>query len=278
MSVFYQYQLTYPHLCASRARDEHYEPSEFERHCHTDHELIYITKGHGAYLVEGAEYPLRPHMLLLVRPYEYHSACPDPSLPYERVVIHFDADAYLPPAIASQPVLREHQGTCFLMKSADHPIRAAFEALDNIVPLSHGGKDPTPRAEALLCATLTQILVLLTLEAPLAPIRSVSDPVRRAIEYLNLHLTEELSLDALAKEIFISKYHLSRLFHAQTGASIFRYFNTKRMALARRMLEAGESATAVASRLGFRDYSTFYRAYRRESGEAPVRGLEKTTN
>ncbi len=277
MIVFYQYQLTYPHLHASRRRSETGEASPPACHCRDNYTLLYVIEGGGTCTVEGATYPLHPHALLLMRPYEYHSIAPDSSVPYARVVIHFDANADLPPAIASHLFPNESRGNCFSIKT-DHPIRTALEASDRIVSLSHGGTKETAEAEAFLRATLTQVLVLLTLETPEPPTKTISDPVRRAIEYINRHLTEELSLDALAKEIFISKYHLSRLFHAQMGASVFHYFTTKRMTLARRMLEAGESATSVASRLGFRDYSTFYRTYRRACGEAPVRSLEKTKN
>jgi AraC-like DNA-binding protein len=45
------------------------------------------------------------------------------------------------------------------------------------------------------------------------------------------------------------------------------------MALAQQMINSGESATAVALRLGFRDYSTFYRTFRKQTGHSPVRKI-----
>ena len=115
--------------------------------------------------------------------------------------------------------------------------------------------------------------MLLTKETPEKTISPESDTVLRVIEYLNAHLCEELSLADLSKEFFVSKYHLSRIFHQQTVASIFTYLNTKRMALAQQMIAGGENATSVALKLGFKDYSTFYRAYRKQMGFSPVRKL-----
>ena len=95
----------------------------------------------------------------------------------------------------------------------------------------------------------------------------------RVIRYINENIDKNVSLDRLARRFFVSKYHLCRIFHKQTGASIFTYYNTKRMALAQQMINSGESATAVALRLGFRDYSTFYRTFRKQTGHSPVRKI-----
>ncbi len=269
--IYYQ---SYEGLVASRSLTECVEPSAFESHCHRGYELIYFLQGEGKYIVEGVEYPLHPQSLLFIRPHQYHYGSPKVDHPYERVVIHFSPER-VPPSLRESPLLALDGGNYFALKSMTNPTRVAFETLDNVIPLSHGGATSTPEAEAFLLATLAQILFLLTLESPLQGDSGDSDTVLRVIEYLNRHLCEEISLDEVAREFFISKYHLSRIFHAQTGASLFTYFNTKRMTLARQMLADGESATAVALKLGFRDYSTFYRSYRRITGESPVRQVEK---
>ncbi|MBQ7336306.1 MAG: AraC family transcriptional regulator [Clostridia bacterium] len=269
MSIIHIKQ-TYPKIQYSHGSSEIPNTAEFERHCHTKYEIIYILQGEGKYIVEGCEYPLHPHALLLMRPYEYHYVCPDRNRAYERIVIYFEENT-LPDAIKNCPSIHGKQGNYYSLTDSSSPLRSAFEALSAIDALSEHGTKHTPEAEALLQATVAQIILLLTLETPAPPSTEDSAVVRHIIEYLNLHLTEEISLDNLAKEFFVSKYHLCRMFHQQTGASIFTYFNTKRIALARKMLADGENATAVALRLGFRDYSTFYRAYRKQTGESPVR-------
>ncbi|MBQ8309568.1 MAG: AraC family transcriptional regulator [Clostridia bacterium] len=266
--------LTYPSLQYSNSASPIPNTSTFESHCHGTYEIIYILQGGGKHIVEGIEYPLHPHALLLMRPYEYHYVCPDRNRAYERIVLYFDEDA-LPTAVKSHPLLHDYSGNYFPLNTLNNPIRAAFDALDGIGALSQNGTVNTPEAEALLRATITQIVLLLTKETPETPLSDDLGVVHRVIEHLNGHLTEELSLEALAREFFISKYHLCRIFHRQTGASIFTYFNTKRIALAQQMIADGENATAVAMRLGFRDYSTFYRAYRKQTGQAPVRKLHR---
>ncbi len=269
----YQFLQQYDGIRASHSSFDVSDSAKFERHCHSSHELIYILQGEGKYIVEGVEYPLHPHALLLMRPYEYHYVCPHPNQNYERVVIHFD-EQQLPDCLREHPMLREHGGNYFSLKSINNPVRAAYEMLDSLIALSFDGMQQTPEAESFLRATITQILLLLARETPEGAPTGEPGTVLRIIDYLNGHLCEELSLEALAREFFISKYHLCRIFHAQTGASIFTYFNTKRMALARKMIASGETATAAAAALGFRDYSSFYRAYRKQFGESPVRKIQ----
>ena len=270
----YRFLQKYDAISATHSTLDASAKAKFERHCHSTHELLYILQGGGKYIVEGVEYPLHSHTLLLMHPYEYHYVCPDASQPYERTVIHFDK-ALLPEFLQSHDLLCKHGGNYFPLQSIDHPIRATYALMENLVALSGDGMQRTPEAEALLHSLTTQIILLLTQEKPAEASTQNSELVLQIIEYLNNHLCEDISLEAIAHELFISKYHLCRVFRAHTGASIFTYFTTKRMARARQMLADGESATTVATHLGFRDYSTFYRAYRKQFGESPTKRLTK---
>ena len=51
--------------------------------------------------------------------------------------------------------------------------------------------------------------------------------------------------------------------------SVFSYLATKRIALAEQLLEDGLPANEVAERVGFHDYSVFYRAYKKTTGRSP---------
>ena len=246
----------------------------FEHHCHNVYEINYVLQGDGKCIVEGKEFHLHPKALFLMRPYEYHYVQPKATVPYNRIIINFD-EQILPGSLKAHSLLQMGGGNYFSLAESTSPLHSALEALKGVIPLSGNGMKNTPEAEAFLRATIPQILLLLTPEQPKAALGEDSGVAVRIIEYLKRHLNEELFLEEIAKEFFVSKYHLCRVFREQTGGSIFSYFNAKRMALAQQMIAGGEKATIVAEKLGFRDYSTFYRAYRKQTGTSPIRKLSK---
>ena len=42
------------------------------RHCHDFYEILYVIDGKGKLVIEGREYPLFPHTLVVIPPLEYH--------------------------------------------------------------------------------------------------------------------------------------------------------------------------------------------------------------
>ena len=97
------------------------------------------------------------------------------------------------------------------------------------------------------------------------------------IDYLNEHLTDDLSIDFLAETFYLSRYHLMHAFKEETGYTIGNYLSTKRLLLARDRIRQGEPITNVCYECGFRNYSTFSRAYKKNFGCSPREQLSRQT-
>ena len=89
------------------------------------------------------------------------------------------------------------------------------------------------------------------------------------LQYLNLHLSEPLSIDDLSARFYISKYHMMRRFRQETGYSIHGYLSEKRLLLAQQLLSRGAAPSEVFTQVGYQDYSTFSRAYKKQFGRGP---------
>ena len=90
------------------------------------------------------------------------------------------------------------------------------------------------------------------------------------LRYIDAHLAEDLSIDILAEEFYISKFHMMRLFKQETGRSIHDYLQERRLLHARDLIRQGISATDSCFQSGFRSYSTFTRAYAKHFGTTPT--------
>jgi AraC family transcriptional regulator len=98
-------------------------------------------------------------------------------------------------------------------------------------------------------------------------------PVRqqkRVVEFIEDHLAEEISLATLAGLVDLSLYHFARAFRQSLGVPPHRYHMVRRMERARSLLQRSTlSVTQIGAQIGFRETSSFTRAYRRFAGVTP---------
>lgn len=252
--------------------DEAPDQRHFARHCHDLYEILYISQGDGCYNIEGTEYPISDGTLFLIPPYEYHFARPSKTHRYERYMMNFDLPA-LPEELRDLPILG---GKALYFSGSALPdfLRAAFAPLDRVGELDT--LLPAGGSNLLIRATVSQILLLLSTSSAENASGTRRGIIPEVITYLGEHLSDPtLSLDGIAQRFFISKYYLCREFHEHTGVSLFTYLNTKRIALAKSLLDKGTPAAEVAEQVGYRDYSSFYRAYRKTTGSSPAWARKK---
>ncbi|CAG4694698.1 MULTISPECIES: AraC family transcriptional regulator [Enterococcus] len=93
--------------------------------------------------------------------------------------------------------------------------------------------------------------------------------LNQAMDYIEEHLTEEVSFDELAKKTGISVYHFKRTFSFIAGMSLAEYIKKRRLAEANLALLAGEKVTDVAFKYGYQSIEGFSRAFRDWTGQAP---------
>lgn len=94
--------------------------------------------------------------------------------------------------------------------------------------------------------------------------------VRRARELIDAAAADDLSLDTLAAQAGLSRYHFVRAFKAQVGVPPHRYLIQRRVEQARRALARGESPSAVALASGFADQAHLSRHFKRIVGVSPA--------
>lgn len=94
-------------------------------------------------------------------------------------------------------------------------------------------------------------------------------------QWLPDHLTEELTVDALAGRATMSLRTFARCFRAETGTTPAAYVEALRIEAARRLLETSDlTVSAVARAVGLKHAETLHRAFRRAVGTTPERYRE----
>ncbi|PWE33791.1 AraC family transcriptional regulator [Maritimibacter sp. 55A14] len=105
-----------------------------------------------------------------------------------------------------------------------------------------------------------------------ARVGTTSAPVLHAVEAMESHVADPLSLAQLARAAGVSARQLNRLFVARTGKSAMRYYRELRLDKAQNLLRnSALSLTEIALAAGFSSSSHFARAYGAHFGAAPSR-------
>jgi AraC family transcriptional regulator len=89
-------------------------------------------------------------------------------------------------------------------------------------------------------------------------------------QYVEEHLTEPISLAALAQLAHLSLFHFGRAFKQSFGTPPHRYHTMRRIEIAKTLLaRPGLSVTEIAMRLGFAETSAFSTTFRKAAGRRP---------
>lgn len=249
----------------------------FAIHCHHEYEIYYFIEGNVDYLIEGKLYHPSPHSLLLMAPYVLHGVRINTSELYHRYTIHFNPEclhienrtllmSQLPDVqkISDKEVFYEGTKEYHLDVFAD-AMEKCFEQPDEISSIL---------MPIYLEAFLSQLTVMCSNLKPVKIIWSASSNIAAVISYLNTHLSESITLDSLSEKFFISKHHLNRAFKKATGTTVIDYIIYKRIVYANQLLLGGYSANEASIKSGFKDYSAFYRAYKRITGDSPIKSIK----
>lgn len=245
------------------------------RHCHDRYEIIYVYDGSGKYTVEGVEYPVGPRTLMVFAPLSYHCVQIDAGTVYERAVIHFDKDSVTEPAKEAIEKLESASALAGAFYSPDaisDTISSVFDRFESLHSL------PEKERERYARVLLSELVLLLSFSNTEFHLRDDGELGARVIKYLNQNMDKDISLDKLAKRFFVSKYYLCRAFKKHNGISVHGYINQKRVMYAKQLIESGETASGAAYRVGFGDYSAFYRAYVKIIGRSPKQAEERKAN
>lgn len=243
-------------------------------HYHEFCKLLLLNSGSGSYVVDSQRYQLEPGDVVLIDSNRVHKPEIDPDCDYGRIIIYID------PGFLKQ----ESAGNCDLTAcfsgEQGHVLRLNDRQYQHILTiassLEHELANESHGREILGKALLLELLVTLcryqqqeNILYP-APMQPKNDRILDVLKYLDEHLCEDLDINHLAEKFFISKYHLMRLFHKETGSTIHAYLIQRRLLMARELIKKGVNATDACYRSGFRSYSSFTRAYSKNFGTTPT--------
>lgn len=114
---------------------------------------------------------------------------------------------------------------------------------------------------------------VLAIEKDVFPHRDVAEKVMTAKRYIDRHYASEISLDVLAREACLSKFHFIRSFSRHYGRTPNNYLREVRLVRAKVLLRSGMSVRDVCAAVGFDSVPTFVRVYKTYMGITPGKAI-----
>ena len=121
----------------------------------------------------------------------------------------------------------------------------------------------------LLITLLSKIFYETSPHSNLPMLKNNRQAILRSIAYIEQNYAEDLKLEQLARYCAMSKSSFSALFTQTAGTSFNRFLNQCRIQHACKYIRQGYSITGIYGLCGYRDFSTFYRNFKKVIGMSP---------
>ena len=247
-------------------------------HNHDFYEIFFLIKGDISYWMEGEIYQPTEGDILFIDPITLHRPIISADKPaYDRIVMWIDKD-YLDSFSSDKADLSAcfDQKLSYLLHPNSSQRAELTEKFSSLIREYYSDEYcASLYADSLFLQIMIELnRIMLNTSSPQTTETS-SPLISQVVEFIGEHFNENLSLDELAEKFYISKYHLSHEFSSNIGISVYRYITLKRLTAAKRLLRDKISPGEVYLKCGFRDYSSFFRAFKAEYGISPRDFSEK---
>lgn len=235
-------------------------------HFHYQYELLLTVGGSADFVIAGVCYHIEPGSILFMSNMENHyilSSSPN----YDRYTLRFSNEvlaAYLRDPLLLSIFKQRPEHFCHQYHCTPEQL-GHFTHLAQLIEQEYQAQ--APYWDQIILSRVLTILVEMYRTRP------ESFPAHQSAEsqslifnvqnYIESHLQEELTLDAVAGRFFVNKFHLSHSFSRVTGYTFKRYIILARIAKAKDLLlNSNEEVSAISQQVGFNNVSHFIRTFK----------------
>ena len=249
--------------------------ADVDSHTHDYYELYFFLEGKVSYLIEKQLYDLKEGDVVVIPPGIHHKAViRDQKKPYSRFVFWIGLDYY--------ERIRQMSGDYFYIvrlaaekgQYVFHNDAIAFSSIQSrifhLIEEIHGNRFGKEEKIFIgICDLFLHLSRTVYESSHPRKLKEDQNLFENIIQYIDAQLDQDLSLEYLAGKFYVSKYHIAHIFKENTGISIHQYIMKKRLAACQDAILGNISITKAYLMFGFKDYSSFYRDFKKEYGISP---------
>jgi len=243
------------------------KPKEFNFHYHDFHKVLIFISGNVSYQVEGKTYQLNPFDIVLVNAGEIHRPIIHDESPYERIIIYISSKFFDDYKNDDYDLFH-----CFFKAHEHHSSLIRIKDISNtklytsILELGKSFQSTEYAGQLYQQVIFTELMIWINRavlnEDIIYPIATIANKtVLDIMNYIVAHIHDEITIDSISSYFFLNRSYLMHLFKSETGYTIGKYINEKRLFISKNLIQNGMSITDACYQSGFKNYTTFYRAF-----------------
>lgn len=233
------------------------EPSVKGQEFHDYNEFWYFidNKGKIFFISKNIQKDLVKGSLAFIPKEHFHQFCVETPERYVRCILGFRETS------ENSELVNEIADAIRVIEKPDERIIYVFESLIETVKSELSDKEKA----MFIKASLTQLLIYLKQQRSGIINKSIhlSQIVKQAIDMIDEQYAQCITLESIAKKLYVSPSTLSHKFSRELNISVYKYITKKRLSEAHKLIRQGVSVTNAAIQSGFPDYSCFYRLYKK---------------
>jgi AraC-like DNA-binding protein len=228
-----------------------------EQNWHDELEIELCTEGEGEVLLDGKSYTFREGDVIIVNSGVLHHTGSNGRVVYTCLIPRLA----LCRTVGLDPTLLYFE-----------PLVQDGELAELIRSLARADKEGG--TILFRCELLLRILLILQRRYALPKAKRVEtrphmQSVREAIALIRRDFSKKITLDAIARSVYIDKYTLCREFKRATGQTVIEYVNSYRIQKASHLISGGYTVSEAARTCGFENMSFFTRTFKKHLGCLP---------
>lgn len=262
---------------------ETYTASVEHFHAHDGLEILYIHEGDGKYIINDRVYQIRPHTLIVVKPFQMHYIHMNVPPDYTRTVFKvkvslIEQHASLFPVLSSflSQIVENKMSRQLFYLTDEQAAHLDYGFKDLHESLSSGQKILNREAVILFFYNFFSYFQrkIYTEEALSSELLSQGSTqtqhINNILKWINHHYKTPFKIEDMAQQLHFSPNYLSTLFKEQLGKTITEYTMDKRLEEACSLLHTQDiSIRQISMETGFRSPSYFIYTFKRKYGVTP---------